>query len=145
MNDQTLKLENQLCFAVYACSKEITSMYRPLLTKLDLTFPQYLVMLVLWEHKEISVKELGAQLFLDSGTLTPMLKRMETGGLVTRLRSEMDERIVMIRLTEKGYSLKGEAACIPEEVAPRFGISTEEYIKLLKQLHHITQTLQKGD
>src|SRR5579875_3340210 len=104
--NQLLKLENQLCFTVYACSREIIRMYRPMLDKLGITYPQYLVLLVLWEMDELTVSQLGERLYLDSGTLTPLLKRMESMGLITRRRSETDERKVYIYLTEQGQDLK---------------------------------------
>ncbi|MGD6818553.1 MarR family winged helix-turn-helix transcriptional regulator [Metabacillus sp. 84] len=143
-NSQKLKLENQLCFALYASSKEISSLYRPILEPLNLTFPQYLVMLVLWEHPSLTVKEIGGHLMLDSGTLTPMLKRLEAAGLVARTRAKEDERKVTISLTAKGESLKTEAACIPDEVAPKLGLSVEEYQLLLKTLKNLTIHLKQG-
>ncbi|MDQ0242905.1 DNA-binding MarR family transcriptional regulator [Bacillus fengqiuensis] len=143
--EQYLKLENQLCFAVYACSKEITKLYREHLEEMNLTFPQYLVMLVLWEKDERTVSDLGEKLYLDSGTLTPMLKRMEQTGLVQRVRLKEDERKVAISLTEKGKALKKQAACIPKSVAPSFGITKEDYLDLLMQLNRITTQLRKGE
>ncbi|WP_442865154.1 MarR family winged helix-turn-helix transcriptional regulator [Alkalihalobacillus sp. CinArs1] len=125
-NDQ-LKLENQLCFSVYACSREITKMYRPYLDKLGITYPQYLVLLVLWEHHETTVTALGAELYLDSGTLTPLLKRMEESELVKRERSKEDERRVMVRLTTKGEELREEASIIPDAMAANSGLSKEEF------------------
>src|ERR1700712_2950320 len=101
-----LHLENQLCFPLYALSRQMTALYRPYLEKLDLTYPQYLVMLLLWEHEKLSVKEIGCELWLDSGTLTPLLKRMEETGLVDRLRCTEDERIVHVRLTREGQLLQ---------------------------------------
>ena len=143
--EQYLKLEHQLCFAVYACSKEMTKLYREHLEELNLTFPQYLVMLVLWEKDEQTVSGLGEKLYLDSGTLTPMLKRMEQTGLVQRVRLKDDERKVAISLTEKGKALKKQAACIPTSVAPKFGITKEEYLNLLMKLNQITTQLRKGE
>lgn len=143
--EQYLKLENQLCFAVYACSKEITKLYREHLEEMNLTFPQYLVMLVLWEKDERTVSDLGEKLYLDSGTLTPMLKRMEQTGLVQRVRLKEDERKVAISLTEKGKALKKQAACIPKSVAPSFGITKEDYLDLLMKLNQMTTQLRKGE
>ena len=111
--DELLKLENQLCFPLYACSKEVVRRYTPHLDKLDLTYTQYLVMMALWEYGELSVGELGERLFLDSGTLTPMLKKMEDKGYVSRVRSSVDERRVNVRLTEAGEKLKEEAREVP--------------------------------
>ncbi|WP_078410977.1 MarR family winged helix-turn-helix transcriptional regulator [Priestia abyssalis] len=143
--EQYLKLENQLCFAVYACSKEITKLYREHLEEMNLTFPQYLVMLVLWEKDERTVSDIGEKLYLDSGTLTPMLKRMEQIGLIQRVRLKEDERKVAISLTEQGKALKKQAACIPKSVAPRFGITKEEYLDLLMKLNQLTAQLRKGE
>ncbi len=146
LNEQ-LRLENQLCFSVYACSREITKMYRPYLDKLEITYPQYLVLLVLWEHQETTVKALGAELYLDSGTLTPLLKRMEEAGLVRRERSKDDERKVMVRLTTKGEELREEASIIPDAMASNSGLSKEEFKKALtgfqQLLDHIHSVNEK--
>jgi DNA-binding MarR family transcriptional regulator len=104
-----LKLENQLCFSVYATSRAITKLYRPLLRKLGITYTQYLVLMVLWEVNEISLRELSHRLYLDSGTLTPMLKRMEQLGLLTRARAKDDERVLNVTITEQGLKLQDEA------------------------------------
>ncbi|MDF2959362.1 MAG: hypothetical protein K0S39_1097 [Paenibacillus sp.] len=141
--DELLKLENQLCFSIYACSREITNLYRPFLNGLGITYPQYLVLMVLWEKQHCSVKEIGELLYLDSGTLTPMLKRMEDSGLVTRQRSKSDERIVVVQLTEEGQRLKEKAVCIPESCIPRFQLSKEQYKTLLVQMNQLIQNLQK--
>lgn len=111
---ENLLLKNQLCFKFYALSRHITSLYKPLLDELDLTYPQYLVMLVLWEHEVMSVKAVGEQLMLDSGTLTPLLKRLEQKGLLSRNRSTEDERKVNVSLTAEGREANQKAACIPE-------------------------------
>lgn len=140
--DESLKLENQLCFAIYSCSREITNLYRPLLTKLGLTYPQYLALMVLWEKPACTVKEIGERLYLDSGTLTPMLKRMEDAGLVHRQRSKEDERMVFVQLTEQGRSLKEQAVCIPETCIPHFRLSVDEYEHLLLQMNQLIQNLQ---
>ncbi|WP_347548300.1 MarR family transcriptional regulator [Pseudalkalibacillus hwajinpoensis] len=129
--NEQLKLENQLCFSVYACSREITKMYRPYLDKLGITYPQYLVLLVLWEHHETTVKALGTELYLDSGTLTPLLKRMQEADLVERERSKEDERSVMVRLTAKGEELKEKACIIPDALASNSGLSKVEFQKAL--------------
>jgi DNA-binding MarR family transcriptional regulator len=138
--DELLKLDNQLCFTIYACSREITSMYRPILDQLGITYPQYLVLLVLWEHELHTVKQLGERLYLDSGTLTPMLKRMESLGLLQRQRSQEDERHVNIRLTDKGQKLKEEAYCVPEALFTHSGVSSKEFGDLLG---HFKQLLQR--
>lgn len=135
-----LKLENQLCFPFYAISRQITALYRPLLEPLDLTYPQYLVLLVLWESKSLSVKDLGKKLLLDSGTLTPLLKRMEQDGLVIRQRDKTDERVVFVSLTEKGITLENEAKDIPFKLASCLALSMEEFINLKAQLDKLMET-----
>ena len=132
-----LKLDNQLCFAVYAFSREITNQYKPMLHELGLTYPQYLVLLVLWQHKEQTVNQLGEQLRLDSGTLTPLLKRMEQKGVLTRTRSESDERVVMVSLTTKGKAMKTKAQCIPEKLAQSLNMSVKEVMQLQKTIRKI--------
>ena len=115
MNDKydAIKLENQICFPLYACAKEIVRRYKPFLDELDLTYTQYITMMVLWEEKEMNVKELGKRLYLDSGTLTPVLKRLEQKGLVIRKRNSKDERVLMINITKEGEALKEQAVEIP--------------------------------
>ncbi|MGF6848692.1 DNA-binding MarR family transcriptional regulator [Chitinophaga sp. W3I9] len=132
-----LKLSNQLCFSFYALSRLVTSHYQPLLGTLDLTYPQYLVMLALWEHDILSVKALGQQLMLDSGTLTPLLKRLEIKKLIKRVRSKEDERIVNIHLTATGRQLQQEAADIPEKISCSMGFTTEEYNTLKPMIDNI--------
>jgi DNA-binding MarR family transcriptional regulator len=127
MNPQNLfKLEEHICFSLYACSRAIFRMYRPLLDELELTYPQYLVLLVLWDRRECSVKELSETLSLDSGTLTPMLKRMESAKLIVRRRSETDERVLNIQITDSGMALQEKAVCIPEAMLASSGMSKEE-------------------
>lgn len=138
-----LKLENQLCFLLYASSRELTKKYKTLLEELNVTYPQYLVLLLLWEHKSLSVKEMGEHLYLDSGTLTPMLKRMEQQDLLVRQRSLEDERSVTISLTDKGASLKQKAECIPAEVMKLSGKDVKEMDVLMKSLYQLLQTLTK--
>lgn len=121
-----LKLENQLCFPLYACSREIVKRYKPYLDPLDLTYTQYIAMMVLWEKKQVTVSEMGQDLHLDSGTLTPLLKKMEQKGLVTRRRMEQDERSVCVSITEKGEELKEKAIHIPEKMYGCLNISPEE-------------------
>lgn len=113
MNEEILKLQNQLCFPLYAAAKEVVARYKPYLDEIDLTYTQYIAMMVLWEHKTIGVKELGGHLYLDSGTLTPLLKRLENKGFVRRERRTEDERLVNIVLTKKGEELKEKAAVLP--------------------------------
>lgn len=134
---EQLKLENQLCFPVYALSRHMMALYRPYLLKLDLTYPQYLVMLVLWEHEIVTVKQLGELLWLDSGTLTPLLKRMEAHGHLSRSRSLKDERVVEISITKKGLKLKQQAAGIPDNVMAALETDDQQLIKLRNQLKQI--------
>ncbi|MED4008341.1 MarR family transcriptional regulator [Priestia aryabhattai] len=136
-----LQLENQLCFSIYATSREITKVYKPLLDKLGVTYPQYLALLVLWEHETLSVKKMGKLLYLDSGTLTPMLKRMQDQELVIRERSHEDERVVFISLTEKGKKLRDKACHIPEEVFSMTNKSQGELEKLKETLQELLQSL----
>ena len=132
-----LKLENQLCFPLYACSREIVKRYKPFLDKIDLTYTQYITMMVMWERKLVTVKELGEYLYLDSGTLTPLLKKMEAKGLLSRARSEKDERQLLVSITEKGEKLKEAAADIPMQIAGCTDISAEEARQLYMILYKI--------
>ena len=111
--EDSLKLENQLCFPLYVCSKEIIRRYKPILDKLDLTYTQYITMMVLWEHDTINVKTLGKMLYLDSGTLTPLLKKLESKEYITRTRNNNDERNLNISITDKGKDLKEKALIVP--------------------------------
>lgn len=129
MTDQ-LKLANQVCFPIYALAKETVNFYRPLLDELDLTYPQYLVMLVLWEEEVQTVSQLGEKLLLDSGTLTPLLKRLEQKQLIKRCRSSVDERVVNITLTDQGNAIKGKAMCIPARLLQSLNISIEDLTTL---------------
>lgn len=133
----SLKLENQLCFPLYACSKEIVRRYKTYLDKLDLTYTQYIVMMVMWEEKELNVKELGDKLFLDSGTLTPVLKKLEAKGYVTRERSKIDERTLIVTLTEDGKELRESAVGIPVGMRGCLKLSDEEMIQLRTMLNKI--------
>lgn len=140
MNEK-LKLENQLCFPLYACSKEIVRRYTPLLEPLGLTYTQYIAMMAMWEHKSLSVKNLGNLLFLDSGTLTPMLKKMEKAGWIQRKRSEDDERMVIITITAKGEELHDQAAEIPVRMAGCVKLENEEALQLYALLQKMMRTL----
>lgn len=132
-NYEDLRLENQICFPLYACAKEVTRRYKPFLDVIDLTYTQYIVMMVMWERKEVNVKELGDYLYLDSGTLTPLLKRLEQKGLLTRERSKEDERSLIVRITEEGEELKKAAKKIPKEMQGCIRLEPEE-AKLLYSL-----------
>lgn len=125
-NDNYFLLEDHLCFSLYACSRAILRYYRPYLDKLNLTYPQYLVLLVLWENDQRTVKELGEALDLDSGTLTPLLKRMEANQLVERRREPSDERVVTVRLTEEGRQLREKATCIPKALLEKIDLAPQE-------------------
>ena len=135
-----LKLENQLCFPLYACAKEVLRRYTPLLEPLGLTYTQYIAMMVMWEHKSISVKDMGKLLFLDSGTLTPMLKKMEKAGLIQRKRSEHDERMVIVTITDKGEELHDKAAEIPSKMAGCITLNNDEAMQLYTLLHKMIMT-----
>lgn len=130
----SLRLDQQLCFPLYATSRAVTSLYRPFLDPLGITYPQYLVLLVLWEKDSLALKEIGEKLFLDSGTLTPLLKKMEEKGLVIRNRSENDERNLVITLTTRGRQMKNQAVCIPQKIFEESGLSAEKAMKLKSDL-----------
>lgn len=123
---EALKLENQLCFPLYACSRSIVNMYTPFLKPLGLTYTQYIVFLVLWEQDGITVGELGTKLHLDNGTITPLLKKMQDKGYVTRVRSKSDERVVIVSLTEAGRALREDALKIPNEIGQCVPLTPEE-------------------
>lgn len=142
MND-SLKLNNQLCFPIYALSRQVTAIYRPYLDKIGLTYPQYLVIMVLWEYKTVTVKQLGELLWLDSGTLTPLLKRMEANGFLIRKRSSEDERVVDIIITEKGEALEKEAESIPPVMKKALEIGDEELVTLREHLKKILNITSK--
>ena len=129
-----MKLENQFCFAVYACAREITKLYHPLLKDLNLTYTQYITLLALWERDAVTVKELGERLYLDSGTLTPLLKKLEAAGHLTRTRDPVDERSVRIVLTEQGRALKAKACTIPERLYLQSGMSVEQLEAIRSQM-----------
>ncbi|MDO4521944.1 MAG: MarR family transcriptional regulator [Eubacteriales bacterium] len=138
----SLKLENQLCFPLYACSREITKAYAPFLDKLDLTYTQYITMMVLWEHRTISVKAMGELLHLGSGTLTPLLKKMEQKGLLTRTRDTQDERVVMVSLTPKGEAMREDALEVPQNMGACIHLTQEEAGQLYGILYKILHSLE---
>jgi DNA-binding MarR family transcriptional regulator len=141
----TIRLEDQVCFALYSASRAVTGLYRPILDELGLTYPQYLVMLVLWEQRSSSVKELSAALRLDSGTLSPLLKRMETNGLVRRQRRLDDERGVEITLTERGEALRRRARSVPERLLCALDLPREELATLRETLRRVTAALERAE
>lgn len=132
-----LKLDNQLCFPLYAVSKEIVRRYTPFLNEIDLTYTQYIAMMVMWEHREMSVKELGKKLLLDSGTLTPLLKTLEKKELVTRVRSREDERFLVVSITDKGMKLREKAVDIPAKIGGCVQLSKEEAVQFYATLRKL--------
>ena len=142
----SLKLENQLCFPRYAAGKEIVRKYHPVLEKLNITYTQYITLLVLWEQDGLSVKELGKKLYLDSGTLTPLLKALETKGFVKRVRNSRDERLVEVFLTDDGRALREEALSVPLQVGQCVALSKDEAMQLYSLLYKLLGNLtNEGD
>ena len=136
-NNDVLKLENQVCFPLYACSKEIIKKYKPFLDEINLTYTQYITMMILWDEKLISLKDIGKKLYLDSGTLTPLLKKLEEQGLIKRKRDKLDERNLLITITKQGELLKEKASTIPYSIQKCFDLTEDEYIVLYKVLYKI--------
>lgn len=141
-NPELLKLENQLCFPLYAASRKIIALYQPLLKELSLTYTQYITLLVLWEKKSITVKDLGSELYLDSGTLTPLLKKLEQMALVKRTRDRADERSVIVTLTEKGEALYQQALDIPEKLICKMKMEVKDAIALREQLKAFIKNIE---
>ena len=140
---ESLMLKNQICFPLYAASREIIKQYRPHLDAIGLTYTQYITMMVIWEKKEISVKELGQILFLDSGTLTPVLKSLEAKGFVRRTRSTEDERVLLIRITSEGEKLREQAVSVPAGVASCVKLEPDEALKLYELLYKILNSMKE--
>ena len=134
-----LKLENQLCFPLYACSREVIKLYRPYLDALGLTYTQYITLMVIWEEGTVSVRDLGKQLYLDSGTLTPVLKHLEAVGYITRRRCPADERVLLVTITEAGLALRDKAVDIPGKLAEAVKLDSEETATLFKLLHKLLE------
>jgi len=128
--DDLLKLDKQLCFSVYVLHREIMQQYRAILEEIDLTYPQYITLMALWENDEQTVNQLGSKLFLDNGTLTPLLKRLEAKALLTRTRSKSDERVVKIKLTKQGLLLKEKASCIPMQIFQTLNLEYDDMVQL---------------
>ena len=141
----SLKLENQICFPLYACSKEVVKAYKPYLDKLDLTYTQYITMMVLWEHKELRIKEVGTYLYLDSATLTPVMKKLEQKGYVERRRSTKDERDLIVTITESGEALKEKAAEVPAQLAACIEMEPEKAKVLYELLYELIGKLTQAD
>lgn len=141
MNEK-LKIGNQLCFPMYACAKEIVRRYTPLLSPFGLTYTQYIAMMVLWEHKTLTVKQLGKRLFLDSGTLTPLLKKMESSGWICRARLDSDERVVVVSITEKGEALQDLVADVPDKMSQCVALESGEAMQLYTLLNKMMKTFK---
>ena len=137
---EKMKLDNQLCFSLYAASREVIKTYKPQLDKYGLTYTQYIAMLVVWEYEKIPGKEMGQKLHLDSGTLTPVLKKLESMGLIIKYRSKEDDRVVIVELTETGRKLKDEAITVPERVFCQFKISEEDAVQFKYYLDKILKS-----
>ena len=140
-----LKLENQLCFPLYVCSKEIVKRYKPFLDEIGLTYTQYITMMAMWEHEELSVKKLGELLFLDSGTLTPVLKTLEKKGFLLRKRSTQDERILLVTLTKNGKNLKDKAVEIPLKMQGCLSINEKDAKELYRILHSLMDNISMDE
>lgn len=140
---ESLKLDEQICFPLYVLSKEITGLYRPILDELDLTYPQYLVMMVLWEEDGLAVSHIGEKLFLDSGTLTPVLKRLENKGFINRIRNKEDERVVQLFLTENGKNLRQQACGIPEKLLEQIHVQIEDLKNFKETLNQLINNIKK--
>jgi DNA-binding MarR family transcriptional regulator len=141
-NQDTPKLNNQICFPLYVISKEITGMYRPFLEELDITYSQYLVMMVLWENDGLTVNQIGEKLFLDSGTLTPLLKRLEAKSYLERKRKKEDERVVEVFLTEVGQDLQKLACSIPSKMIEKLGLSEDDLVGLKTTVDKILNIIE---
>lgn len=139
---EALKLDNQLCFALYSTSLQMTKVYKPLLQELGLTYPQYIAMLVLWEEDGITVGEISSRMLTDPGSLTPLLKRLEAEGLITRTRSQADERVVQLRLTDKGRELRRQAESIPACILASSGLTLDSLKRLQEELVDLRGHLQ---
>ena len=137
----TLKLDNQVCFSLYAASREVIKRYKPILSKYNLTYTQYITMLVIWEYKNISVKDIGKKLHLDSGTLTPLLKKLEGMELIKKYRDIEDDRIVIVEFTEKGMELKEKVSDVPMKLFCSVGLPKEKLLKLKENLDELIKIL----
>lgn len=145
MNDNkydSIKLDNQVCFSLYAASREIIKLYKPILDKFNLTYTQYIAMLVLWEDEKSTVKDIGKRLHLDSGTLTPLLKKIESMGLITRYRDVNDDRVVIVELTEQGRFLKDDITKVPQEIVCKVNMPIEELRDLKAKLDNLLNNLK---
>lgn len=141
--DELLKLDSQICFPMYVASRMITRAYQPLLDDLGITYPQYLVLMVLWEQDGMLVNDIAQRLYLNTNTITPLLKRMEKSGIVARNRSQEDERKVVIQLTQKGHEMKSAAHCVPEEIFKKMGFDLDEFQQLKGVLSKLINHMEK--
>ena len=139
---EKMKLDNQLCFSLYAASREVIKTYKPQLDKYGLTYTQYIAMLVVWEYEKITVKEMGQKLHLDSGTLTPVLKKLESMGLIIKYRSKEDDRVVIVELTDNGRKMKEEIIEVPEKMYCKFGKNIEDVVELKRLLDNLLATFK---
>ena len=144
-DNDSLKLKNQLCFPIYLCSKEIIRKYTPWLEEIDLTYTQYIVMMYFWEKEKSNVKEVGKTLLLDSSTLTPLLKKLENKGFITRVRSTIDERNLEVQITEKGRKLEDKAKLIPEKMGKCIALSEEEATTLYSLMYKILMNVERNE
>ena len=144
-DNDSLKLKNQLCFPIYLCSKEIIRKYTPWLDEIDLTYTQYIVMMYFWEKEKSNVKEIGKTLLLDSSTLTPLLKKLESKGFITRVRYTIDERNLEVQITEKGRKLKDKAKLIPEKMGKCIALSEEEATTLYSLMHKVLMNVERDE
>ena len=144
-DNDSLKLKNQLCFPIYLCSKEIIRKYTPWLEEIDLTYTQYIVMMYFWEKEKSNVKEVGKTLLLDSSTLTPLLKKLEKKGFITRVRSTIDERNLEIQITKKGRELKDKAKLIPEKMGKCIALSEEEATTLYSLMYKVLMNVERNE
>jgi MarR family transcriptional regulator, organic hydroperoxide resistance regulator len=142
-NPECLKLDNQLCFPLYVIAREMTGLYRPFLDELGITYPQYLVLMVLWEHDGLPVNSIGEKLYLDSGTLTPLLKRLEAKGFISRKRKKEDERVVEVFITESGKALQLKACEIPGKLMRKIDAAPEDWIALKESVQKILNKIEK--
>jgi MarR family transcriptional regulator, organic hydroperoxide resistance regulator len=140
----SLLLDEQLCFALYAASRAVTQRYRPLLDRLGLTYPQYVVMLALWEHGDLTVKQLADTLQLDYGTLSPLLKRLQANGLLERRRRSDDERSVLVQLTQEGRELKARAGDVPQQIVDAYGLDARELGELRETLTRLAESVSEA-
>ncbi len=143
--EELLKLDNQLCFALYVCSKEVIKRYKPLLEPFGLTYTGYITMMALWDKDNVNVKELGARLFLDSGTLTPLLKKLEAQEYIERTRDPEDERNIIVTLTEKGRNLKGKISCVPMQMLDDMEMGSIKAVVLMKTLRQLMDEFKDED